>query len=86
MTGTIVLKFRSYLGAPDGLISLRKELIQGVVVDVWREIPHPDGCVCFSSLKASAVVIELESHRWVAIWNNLATEAMHGQNRPLISA
>jgi hypothetical protein len=30
-------------------------------------------------------MIELESHRWIAVWNHLSTKTMHGQYSPLIS-
>ena len=75
----------AYLGASDGLESMWEKLIQGVVIDVWRKVSNPNRCIRFPWLKARAVMIELKSHRWIAVWNHLSTKTMHGQYSPLIS-
>ena len=75
----------SYLGASDGLKSMCEKLIQGVIIDVRRQVPDPNWCIRFPLLQARAIMIELESHRWIAVWNHLSTKTMHGQYSPLIS-
>ena len=65
------------LGASDVLVARREELVEGKVVDLWGEITHPNGGVGLSWGKARRVVVQLEPHRRIAVWDNFTTETVH---------
>lgn len=73
------------LGASDGLVALRKKLVEREVVHVGREVANPDGRVWLARLETGGVVVELETHWWVAIGDNLATEPVHGEDGALVA-
>jgi hypothetical protein len=72
-------------GAADRLIALREKLVEGVVVDLWGQVTDPDGRVWLTRLQPGAVVVELESDGRIAVGNDLASEAVHGQNRAMVA-
>ena len=69
----------------DSLVTLGEEAVQCKVVDFWGQISHPDGGVGFSRLKTSAVVVQFETDRRVAIRNHFSSQAMHRQNGTMVA-
>ena len=65
------------LGASDVLVARREELVEGKVVDLWGEITDPNGGVRLSWSQACRIVIELESHRRITVWDDFTTETVH---------